>query len=288
MNFTLIKNSIAHDKYRDGYYQLAKDTFGLSFKDWYDSGYFDGSHVPYTVFEGDRAVANISVNFMDVVSDGKTRKYVQLGTVMTDKEYRGKGLQKFIFAEIMKDLNGKSDALFLFANKSVLEFYPKFGFVKDVEYSFSKTVIGKGGEIQQLNMDNADDIAMVKKYYSLGNPFSALSVINGFALQMFYLGGPYRENVYYLPRQDAVVICEKEENSITVLDIFCSENKNIDDILCCLCDGETQISLGFAPKDTDSWNIQLLKDEDTTLFVHTGGENIFSGRQLMFPLIAHT
>ena len=90
MSFTLIKNSISDDKYRDGYYQLAKDTFGLSFKDWYDSGYFDGSHVPYTVFDGDRAVANISVNFMDVVFEGKVKKCVQLGTVMTDKEYRGK------------------------------------------------------------------------------------------------------------------------------------------------------------------------------------------------------
>ena len=288
MSYTLIKNSIADDKHRDGYYQLAKDTFGLSFKDWYDSGYFDSSHVPYTVFDKDRAVANISINFMDVVFGNKVKKYVQLGTVMTDKEYRGKGLQKYIFEEIMKDLNGKFDALFLFANKSVLDFYPKFGFEKDVEYSFSKSVIGKGGNMRQLDMENTDDVAMVKKYYNLSNPFSALSVINGFALQMFYLGGPYSENVYYLPKQDAVVVCEKDGDSLTVLDIFCSENKNIDDILSALCDKETEISLGFTPKDTDSWNIQLLNDEDTTLFIHKDGENVFSGRQLLFPLIAHT
>lgn len=288
MSYTLIKNSISDDKYRDGYYQLAKDTFGLSFKDWYDSGYFDGSHVPYTVFDDDRAVANISVNFMDVVFEGKVKKYVQLGTVMTAREYRGKGLQKYIFDEIMKDLNGKFDALFLFANKSVLDFYPKFGFEKDSESTFTKTVIGKGGNMRQLDMNSADDMAMVKKYYNLGNPFSALPVINGFALQMFYLGGPYCENVYYLPEQDAVVVFEKDGDRLTVLDIFCSPDKNIDDILCCLCDGETSIILGFTPKDKDSWNIQLLNDEDTTLFVHKDGENIFSGRQLLFPLIAHT
>ena len=288
MSYTLIKNSIASDKYRGGYYQLAKDTFGLSFEKWYNSGYFDGSHLPYTVFDGDKAVANISVNFMDVAFEGKVKKYVQLGTVMTDKEYRGKGLQKYIFEEIMQDLQGKYDALFLFANKSVLDFYPKFGFEKDTEYTFTKTIIGKGGNMRQLDMENADDVAMVKKYYNLGNPFSALSVINGFALQMFYLGGPYRENVYYLPHQDTVVVCEKDGVSLTVLDIFCSADKNIDDILCSLCDGETQINLGFTPKDKDSWNIQLLNDEDTTLFIHKDGENIFSGRQLIFPLVAHT
>ena len=288
MNYTLIKNSIANDNYRNGYYQLASDTFGLSFEGWYNSGHFDGSHMPYTIFDGDKAVANISINYMDVVFEGKTRKYVQIGTVMTDKTYRGKGLQKYIFNQIMEDINGSFDALFLYANKTVLEFYPKLGFEKSNEYTFSKTVCGKSGNIHQLDMTNPEDVAMVKKYYSLGNPFSAVEVVNGFALEMFYLGGPYRNCVYYLQDADAVVVAEKDEKSITVLDVFCTSDKDMDEILSCFCDGETVINLGFTPKSTDGWNIELLNDEDTTLFVHKDGENIFESRQLLFPLIAHT
>lgn len=288
MNYMLIKNSIANDKYRDGYYQLAKDTFRLSFENWYNSGYFDGKHVPYTLFDGDKAVANISVNFMDVVFEGHRKKYVQLGTVMTDKEYRGKGLQKYIFIEIMKDLQGKADAIFLFANKTVLEFYPKLGFVKDEEYAFAKTINGTLGNLRQLDMTNPDDVAMVKKYYEKGNPFSDMTVVDGFGLEMFYLGGPYSECVYYMSEYDAVVILEKDKNSLTVLDIFCTADKDMDDILSALCHGETVINLGFTPKSTDGWGVELLNDEDTTLFIHEDGENVFTGKQLLFPLIAHT
>lgn len=288
MNYTLIKNSIADDRYRQGYYQLAKDTFRLSFENWYNSGHFDGKHIPYTMFDGHKAVANISVNFMDVAFEGQIKKYVQLGTVMTDREYRGKGLQKCIFEEIMKDLQGKADAIFLFANKTVLEFYPKLGFVKDVEYTFGKTINGTQGNLRQLDMANADDVAMVKKYYEKGNPFSAMAVVNGFGLEMFYLGGPYSDCVCYLPEYDAVVVAEKDGDSLTVLDIFCEPEKNMDDVLSAFCNGETKVNLGFTPKSTDGWHVELLNDEDTTLFIHKNGENIFSGRQLLFPLIAHT
>ena len=288
MSYTLVKNSMVDEKHRQGYNQLATATFRLYFDNWYNSGYFDGSHIPYTLFDGDKAVANISVNLMDVVLDGKTRKYIQLGTVMTDKDYRGKGLQKYIFNQIMEDFSGKYDAMFLFANKNVLEFYPKLGFVKDVEYTFTKTIKGKGAEVKKLDMANSTDVQLFKKLYDGGNPFADFTVINGFALEMFYLTGPYKNNVYYIPQYDAVVVMEKDEKSVTLLDIYCGADKNLDDILSTLTDGETTISLGFTPKDKENYTVQRLNDEDTTLFIHKDGENIFSDRQLLFPLIAHT
>ena len=84
------------DRTRQGYDRLAEETFGLSFSGWYESGHFDGSHIPYTLFDGDKAVANISVNLMDVCFGGQIKKYIQLGTVMTDPDYRDQGLQKII------------------------------------------------------------------------------------------------------------------------------------------------------------------------------------------------
>lgn len=288
MSYALVKNPMTDCNHRQRYNQLATDTFGLSFENWYASGYFDGSHIPYTLFDGNKAVANISINCMDVVFEGKTKKYLQLGTVMTDKDYRDKGLQKIIFDEILKDFEGKFDALFLFANKTVLDFYPKFGFEKAAEYSFTRTITGNGCPICPLNMQNPEDVALVRKKYSLGNPFSALTVVNGFALEMFYLGGPYADCVYYLPEYDAVVIAEKAGDSLTVLDIFCASDKSMTDIIAALCEKETKVTLGFSPKDMSGWTSELLKDEDTTLFVHKERENIFSGSKLLFPLIAHT
>lgn len=286
MSFTLVKNAMKDPDTRQGYNMLAKATFRLDFAPWYNSGYFDGSHIPYTVFDGDKAVANISANVMYVEYDGKIRKYVQLGTVMTDPEYRGKGLQKFIFREIEKDFTD-ADAIILFANRNVLDFYPKLGFEKAVEYIFEKTVTGRGGTVKQLDMAGVADVALFKKYYDMGNPFSALSVTQGFALEMFYLGGPYADCVYYIPSADAVVVAEKDGDRLTVLEILCKD-ADMDSVLATLCDGETKVQLGFTPRDTDSWNIQPLCDDDTTLFVYSKGENIFASGRLLFPLIAHT
>ena len=288
MSYTLVKNPMTDDKHRQAYNRLATDTFRLSFENWYNSGYFDGSHIPYTLFDGEKAVANISVNVMDVCFDGRQRKYIQLGTVMTDKAYRGQGLQKIIFNQIMEDFKDRFDAMFLFANKTVLDFYPKYGFEKAVEYSLEKIVEGKGGRVKKLDMTDARDVQMFRKFYDNGNPFSALAVVNGFALEMFYLTGPYSDCVYYLPQQNAVVVAEIDEGKLTVLDVFCTADKNLDDIILTLCDGRTKVSLGFVPLNTAGYEKHLLNDEDTTLFVHKDGENIFADRQLLFPLIAHT
>ena len=73
-----------------------------------------------------------------------------------------------------------------------------------------------------------------------------------------------------------------------MLDIFCEKGKDLDSILSTFCQGETEVTLGFTPVNKDEWRVTLFDDDDTTLFVHKDGENIFSEKQLLFPLIAHT
>lgn len=286
MKYTLIKNSMSSEKRRKGYNALARKTFGLDFENWYGSGHFDGSHIPYTVFDGDNAVANISVNLMDVRYNGQIKRYIQLGTVMTDKQYRKQGLQRIIFDEIMADYSGKFDAMFLFANKNVTEFYPKFGFEKAVEYCFEKTVEPEECVVRKLDMTSDKDVAVLKEYYRKGNSFSALEVKNGFALEMFYLGGPYADNVFYIEEYDAVVVAEKDDDTVTCLDIFGGENYTLEEIMSAF--GCRKLIMGFTPKDIKGFTISPVDDEDTVLFVHTSGENVFAENRLLFPLIAHT
>ena len=286
MNCKLIKNPMKNNATRAAYNALATETFGLSFEDWYQSGHFDGSHIPYTFFDGDVAVANISINMMDVEFSGKVKKYIQLGTVMTRPEWRGKGLQKLIFNEIMADFDGKFDCMFLFANKNVLNFYPKLGFEKAVEYSFEKAITPKPANVKKLDMAKAEDVALFKSYYEKGNSFSAFEVKNGFALEMFYCGGPYSENVFYIDEYNAVVVAETDENTVTCLDIFGGGNYTAEEIMSAF--GKEKLAMGFTPKDSTGFDIQPINDEDTVLFVYSGGENIFSDKKLLFPMISHT
>ncbi len=286
MNITLIKNTMDSPAPKVGYNRLAKETFGLDFEGWYSGGFFDGSHIPYTVFDGDTAVANISVNLMDVQYGGTLKRYIQLGTVMTKAEYRGRGLQKVIFDAVINDFSDKCDAIFLFANKNVTGFYPKFGFEKAVEYTFEKAININETSVCRLDMTNDEDVAFFRKYYDKGNSFSALEVKNGFALEMFYCGGPYADNVFYIQKYDAVVVAETDENSVTCLDILGGENFTIEEIMSAF--GRKKLIMGFTPRDKSGFEIKELWDEDTVLFVLKSGENIFSGSQLLFPLISHT
>ena len=286
MKYKLIKNPMSDAATRAAYNKLATDTFGLSFEGWYQSGYFDGSHIPYTLFDGDMSVANISINLMDVMYQGKMRKYIQLGTVMTKPEYRGIGLQKDIFNEILADYGDKFDSMFLFANKNVLDFYPKLGFEKAVEYSFEKEIVPSAGNVKKLNMENASDLALFKKYYEMGNSFSALEIKNGIALEMFYLGGLYSDNVFYLPDFDCVVVCEAGENSLVCLDILGGKKYCLKEIAAVF--GKERLIMGFTPKYITDFEIKELQNDDTTLFVFEKCENIFSDSKLLFPLISHT
>lgn len=286
MKYTLIKNPMDSPAQRAEYNRLAKETFGLDFEGWYSGGYFDGNHIPYTVFDGDTAVANISVNLMDVQYGSTVKRYIQLGTVMTSPVYRGQGLQKIIFDTVINDFSDKCDAVFLFANRTVTDFYPKLGFEKAVEYTFEKNIIPQTAIVKKLDMTDDTDMAFFRKYYDKGNRFSDLEVKNGFALEMFYCSGPYSENVFYIEKYDAVVVAETDENSVTCLDIFGGEYCTTEEIMSAF--GREKLIMGFTPQDKTGFEIKQLDDEDTVLFVYTGGENIFSGNQLLFPLISHT
>ena len=83
MNLKLQKN-IKNDSYlRRSFFQLAKNTFDLSFEQWYQNGYWTDSYIPYVLHENGTVVANASVNIIDTLWQGEKKRYIQLGTVMT-------------------------------------------------------------------------------------------------------------------------------------------------------------------------------------------------------------
>lgn len=81
---------------RHAFNQLAMETFGLDFEPWYRGGWWGDRYRPCTLFDGERAAANVSVNFMEFSLEDRKRRYLQLGTVMTAPAYRGRGLARWL------------------------------------------------------------------------------------------------------------------------------------------------------------------------------------------------
>lgn len=289
MNYQLYKDVMGDASKRSAFNELAQQTFDLSFENWYQDGYWSESNIPYTLFDSHTAVSNISVNKFDVLWQGHVHHYIQLGTVMTHINYRNQGLSRFLMDEVMKDWASHQDGIFLFANKSVLDFYPRLGFEKALEYEYSTVIQTKTGTAKKLDMNTIQDRRLLEKYYKKTNPFSRLQVINNFGLLMFYCGSFMKDSIYYSPEDDAVIIANEDGEKLICFDVFCDQGKDLMNVLSSISTNKTKLAvLKFTPHENLSYQMTPLTNPDDTLFLLKGKENIFAKNKLMFPAISHT
>ena len=209
---------------------------------------------------------------------------------MTDNNYRKMGLSRFLMNKVLKDWSNRCDFLYLFANDSVLEFYPKFGFERICEYQHSKAIIKNSVNIKsrKLNIFNPNDYEVLKRCYNLSNPFSVLQVKNNWELLMFYCMFVLKDNVYYIEQYDTIVIAEYDGENMICYEMFCPTCISLNDILSAMIDEKTtRVVFGFTPIDKTKCTVELLDAENTNLFVYKGKENIFEDKQQMFPIISY-
>ncbi|MDE7250589.1 MAG: GNAT family N-acetyltransferase, partial [Lachnospiraceae bacterium] len=140
----IVKNVRNSETLRKSFNKLAKETFDLDFEDWYQNGFWRDKYIPYSMVIDGEVAANVSVNRTDMLWNGRRKHLIQLGTVMTKETYRNRGLIRRLMEEIAKDFATEADGIYLFANDSVLDFYPKFGFRKAVEWQYSKKISAWG------------------------------------------------------------------------------------------------------------------------------------------------
>lgn len=121
---------------RASFNALAQKTFGIDFAPWYEAGGWGADYLPHVLLDGERVVSNVSVNRMQFELQGVIRHYLQLGTVMTDDSCRGQGLNRWLLQHVLAEYRDAMDGVYLFANDSVLDYYPRFGFVPVKEYEY--------------------------------------------------------------------------------------------------------------------------------------------------------
>lgn len=274
---------------RQSFDELAKKIFGIDFESWYKNGFWEEDYIPYVLMDGDTVVSNISVNIIHTNYRNEERLFIQLGTVMTDEHYRNQGLSRWLIENILEEWKEKCDAFYLYANDKVLDFYPKFGFVKEQEYQANGMVISIETVIRKLDMTSSEDRELLHEKYALSNPFSDLTMENNNGLIMFYCSQFMKENVYYIPKYDMAVIAEYDADKLICYDVFGNINGTLQEILSVMAKEDTKVSiLGFTPKDKEAFTFKKVDVEDLTLFWWSEKENIFSNdARVMFPLLSH-
>ena len=140
---------------------------------------------------------------------------------MTDPDYRGKGYARILMKKIMQEYEGRTDGMFLYANDSVLAFYPKFGFYEKAEYQYSRPVKNSTEDVtKKVPMDTADDWAKMVKVMKNKAQCGNMTMCGNEDLFMFYLSQFMRECVYYIGQSDTYVIAEIEGDTLMIHAIF--------------------------------------------------------------------
>ncbi|MGX1265644.1 GNAT superfamily N-acetyltransferase [Rossellomorea marisflavi] len=254
---------------RDSFNQLAEDTFGIHFGQWYARGYWTEKYVPFSYIEDDRVIANVSVNLIDFTMAGEEKKAIQIGTVMTHPNYRNRGLSTDLLKIVLAEYRDQVDFVYLFANQNVLEFYPKFGFQAQQETLFTM-VPGTAGEVSMRKLDMEQE---ADRNLAYGIARDRLPVSTRFGtrntgeLFMFYALYAFPEDLYYLEEEDAVVMFQRDGDRLDLFDVVCRENVDVRKIAEKLADGETkQIVFHFTPEDTEGMQAGVFHG-DEVLFV---------------------
>ncbi|MDG5789275.1 GNAT family N-acetyltransferase [Evansella sp. AB-P1] len=248
INFPFICDYKNEDRYRTSFFDLAIETFGIHFSPWFERGCWNEHYICYSYLDPDEknVIANVSVNIMDVLLEGVKRKAIQIGTVMTHPAYRNRGLAASLMNKVIADYEKTVDFIFLFANSSVLHFYPKFDFKQVEETFFSVKVDGEemvrsnyekkvefsdsivpnqyikseasmapvknnserfGTTLHRLNMDNEEDIQFLLRFCAERRPLStSFSVQNGEHLMAFYCLSVHKNKVYVTENKDLILI----------------------------------------------------------------------------------
>lgn len=274
---------------RRSYNQLTEATFGFSFEPWYRQGLWGDHYIPYSLIDNDRVIANVAVNHIEFDIEKERKVGLQLGTVMTDEKYRHQGLNRFIMNKVMNEWKDHVDFIYLFANDTVLDFYPKFNFevVKEYQQRIKISAPNATTPWKKLNMDDQKDVMFLTKTINVTAPISKIAIRNNASLILFYCLYFMKNNVFFIEELNTIVIAEFDGDTLHLNDVFSTTPIGINDIIQTVPDKHIrQVVLGFTSwEELDSDN-HLLQGTDT-LFVLKDHLELFRNKQWMFPLLSH-
>lgn len=281
----LMSNYRDNEKLRSSFMQLAADIFCLDFISWHKKGYWGERYAPYSFEDGGKVVANVSVNELDFIIEGKSMKALQIGTVMTHPDYRNKGLSASLMNHVLDVYSGKYEYMYLFANDSVLDFYPRFGFerMEESQYAVSFSSGDRGRKLRKLDIRDSNDLQLIEKIVYGRVPVSkSFGTANSGGITMYHVLNVFTDHLYYSEQEDSVVIFIKEDGKVQLFDLISMAPVNLNNILEGIINKKTtEVVFHYTPDYEGLEYIRRPFHRDGALFVKTHGE-------LQFPsLVIH-
>ena len=274
-----------HAQLKQSFLQLARETFELEFEQWDALGYWDSTYCPYAFEVDGKIIANVSASIGTMLLEGKTYQAIQIGTVMTNPAFQGQGLSRKLMEKVLED-TADAAIIYLFANETVLHFYPKFGFETRRQATF--TVETKDLQLQPAEVkkvDIADEDARKLFYETTQHrmPISLkMSMLQNENIVMFHALTQYKDALYYVPKFNAFVIAKEQDGRFQLIDIISKQYVDVVDLLEGLPIEAPVIELCFTPDKLKVPVQQGIFQDDGAMFVKEQGELRYAD-DLLYP-----
>lgn len=264
-----------NDTLRASFIHLARDIFAIDFSSWYERGYWRDRYVPYSYADGGKIAANAAVNKLDFVIGGLHCRALQIGTVMTHPDYRGRGLATSLMNHILEEYKDQYDIMYLFANDTVLDFYPRFGFemVEEFLYTVRADSLTTDTWLRKLDISRPNDLHLLEKMIYERMPVSnVFATANSGGITMYHVLNVFTDHLYYSAEDDAVFIFSKEDGTVQLFDVISMAPISFERIVAAITNGvQNEIVFHYTP---DYIGLEYSKSpykRDGALFVKTNG-----------------
>jgi GNAT superfamily N-acetyltransferase len=243
MNITVSRNN--NPAYERQFDELIKEVFCFSFAPWFDRKLWDERYESYSIIQDGTMLSNVCICKTDMLIRGQTIRAHQFGAVATRESERGKGLSRLLMDYILS-LYPDVPA-FLYANPSVIDFYPRFGF-RQAPALLPGIVVTINNTLGRAIKYSPDDELIIhmlggRRIYS-----SIADSVNTQPVQIFHLLTDYRDDIYYLPKCGAMIVAEQELGRLFLADVVTPEPISFDELKKELpFSGVAYVEFGFCP-----------------------------------------
>ena len=162
--------------WHEPFYAAVEAIFGCgeTFRRWTQLGGWDERYEAYAMHDGPQLVSIVGAMGMHLVLGGVEYEGVQLGAVGTLAEFRRKGLSRQLLGRVLAGYSAAEKPAILFANDTVRDFYPRFGFrtVAQKRFVLPRRLEPTGGAIRLLDLTLPSDRALLAGYCGGSAPIS--------------------------------------------------------------------------------------------------------------------
>jgi predicted N-acetyltransferase YhbS len=280
-------NAADRDRHDEFFSFVAAAFGGVDFRSWAARGGWNEDYQVFALTDHDDLISTIGSTRMDLVIDGVACVGYQLGAVATRRSHRGRGVARELMQWVIDEADPHQPML-LFANDSVLEFYPRFGFRRVMQQRFAAPI-----DMHPAALAPTWDLAipahrsqleqLCRRAAPIGTRFAARNYFSTLLWHLTHRPLP----VYRFDQFDAAIVASTEGDRLILHDLVATKPFALERVLPALIETRvSEIEFRFHPERWWPGAVAVGIEDRCPLFVR--GATALRESALRFPDLAHT